>query len=732
MNLLLTLAFALLLQSPIQTSDKQTPIEIQRIPSEVTLDGMPDEPAWQEIQPFPMTVYQPVYGGEMSNRTVIKVAYDDEYLYVAGELFDTNPDGIVANTLYRDRYSGDETFAVILDSYNDNENAKWFFVTPTGVRVDQQVSNDSEGSNSFNRDWNTYWDAATEITDEGWFAEIRIPFSSLGFQEINNEVIMGLITYRWDASRAERHIFPDIAPEWSRGFTKPTQAQKVRFTGIEYQKPFYVTPYLLGGFSQSNFQNIDGNAYQTETDYVTEAGLDIKYPITGNMNLDITLNTDFAQVEADEAQVNLSRTPLFFPEKRQFFQERSDIFDFNLGGNNALFYSRRIGLEQGQQVRILGGARLSGRTGKWDIGILNMQTDKLDDIDLPSENFGIYRAKRNVINQNSHAGTMITNRLGGDGSYNVGAGFDLLYNFIGNHYLDIKTATTFDDRVESDLIEQTLFRVNLLKRTSRGFYYNFSALRSGELYLPDVGFNTRFDYSQIDLELAYGYFSSVDSPIRIINPSLQSTLILRNEDHSVETFQLIQPWQIELKNDTDIQITANLWYEDIRQPLFFSDNAFVEPGNYTFWGVEAEYGMPGSRQLRTSISGRARTFYDGEQYSVKFSPAWNPSRHFELSADAELNYLHFPDRNQSEYLHLFRVRSIAALNTHLSLQVLSQYNHLDKQFGTNARFRYNVSEGHDFWIVYSEISNRDLNRTTPTLPRFENRTMLVKYTYTFY
>lgn len=732
MNLLLTLTFALLLQSPLQITDKNTPINIQRITSEVTLDGIPDEEAWQDIQPFPMTVYQPVYGGEMSNRTVIKVAYDDKYLYVAGELYDSNPDGIVANTLYRDRYSGDETFAIILDSYNDNENAKWFFVTPTGVRVDQQVSNDSEGSNSFNRDWNTYWDAAAQITDEGWFAEIRIPFSSLGFQELNNEVIMGLIAYRWDAGRAERHIFPDIAPEWSRGFTKPTQAQKVRFTEIEYQKPVYITPYLLGGFSQSNFLNVDGNAYQTETDYVTEAGLDIKYPITGNMNLDLTLNTDFAQVEADEAQVNLSRTPLFFPEKRQFFQERSDIFDFNLGGNNALFYSRRIGLEQGQQVRILGGARLAGRTGNWDIGILNMQTDKLNSLDLPSENFGIYRAKRNIINQNSHAGGMITNRLGSDGSYNIGTGFDLLYNFSGSHYLDFKTATTFDDRVESDFIEQSLYRINLLKRTSRGFYYNFSAIRSGSSYLPEVGFNSRFDYSQFDWELGYGHFSPPESTIRIINPTLKGTLILRNEDHSVETFQLEQPWEIEFKNDTNIQITASLWYEDIRQPLYFSDTAFVEPGNYTFWGIEGEYEMPGSRQLRTSVSGQARTFYDGEQYSVEISPAWNPSKHFELSADAELNYLHFSDRDQSEVLHLFRIRSIAALNTHLSLQLLSQYNHLAKQFGTNARFRYNFSEGHDFWIVYSELSNRDLNRISPPLPRYDNRTMLVKYTYTFY
>ena len=732
MLLLLTVFIALLLQSPLQQTNKQTPLNIQRISSAVTIDGIADEPAWEEIKPFPMVVYQPVYRGEQSNETIIKVAYDDQYLYVSGELYDSEPGGIVANTLYRDRYSGDETFAIILDSYNDNENAKWFFVTPTGVRVDQQVSNDSEGGNSFNRDWNTQWDASARISDEGWFAEMRIPFSSLGFQEINDEVIMGLIAYRWDSQRAERHIFPDIAPEWSRGFTKPTQAQKVRFTGIEYKKPIYITPYLLGGFSQENLLNTGSNTYQTGTDYVTEAGLDVRYPITGNLNLDITLNTDFAQVEADEAQINLSRTPLFFPEKRQFFQERADIFDFNLGGNNALFYSRRIGLEQGQQVRILGGARLAGRTGRWDIGVLNMQTDRLGSLDLPSENFGVYRAKRNIINRNSYTGGMITNRIGSDGSYHVGVGVDLLYNFTANHYIDLKTASTFNDSNHSDLIEQSLFRVNFSRRTSRGFYYDISALRSGSFYLPEIGFNPRFNYSQFNLDLSYGHFSQPDSKVRIINPSFNSTLILRNEDRTVETFELEQPWEINFKNNAEIRVTANVWYEDIRFPLFFSDNAFVEAGSYWFWGVEGRYEMPSANALRASFSTRAGTFYDGNQYSVTISPAWNPSRYFELSADAEFNYLNFPARDQSEYLHLFRLRSIAAINTKLSLQLLSQYNHLDKQFGTNARFRYNISEGHDFWIVYSELTNIELNRITPSLPRFNNRTLLVKYTYTFY
>lgn len=225
---------------------------LQRITSPITLDGFPDEVAWQQIEPLPLTMYQPVYRGEMTEYSEIKVAYDDEYFYVSGKLYDKEPDKIIANTIYRDRYSGDETFAIILDTFNDNENARWFFVTPTGVRVDQLISKDSEGEGSINRNWTTYWDAATQITDEGWFVEIRIPFSSLGFQVVNDEVIMGLIAYRWMSRQSERHIFPDIAPNWSRGFTKPSQAQKIRLSGVQYKRPLYITPYVLGGFERMN------------------------------------------------------------------------------------------------------------------------------------------------------------------------------------------------------------------------------------------------------------------------------------------------------------------------------------------------------------------------------------------------------------------------------------------------------------------------------------------------
>lgn len=698
------------------------------------MDGFPDEAAWQSIDPLPLSMYQPVYRGEMTEYSEIKVAYDDEHFYISGKLYDSEPDKIVANTMYRDRYSGDETFAIILDTFNDNENARWFFVTPTGVRVDQLISKDSEGQGSINRNWTTYWDAATQITDEGWFVEIRIPFSSLGFQVVNSEVMMGMITYRWMARQSERHIFPDIAPNWSRGFTKPSQAQKIRLSEVQYNRPLYITPYVLGGFERLNNLITDTQNYVTDTRYTTEAGLDIKYPVSNNMNLDLTLNTDFAQVEADETQVNLSRSPLFFPEKRQFFQERSGIFDFNLGGNNTLFYSRRIGLQQGRPVRIYGGARIAGRSGKWEIGALNMQTESLSELQLPGENFGVYRARRDLINANSYLGGIATTRLGMDGSYNIGIGADFIYNYSGSHYMDLKYAATFDDQFSdsADPFSNSIIRLFLQKQSSRGLFYRFTAKRAGERYNPAMGFESRFNYSMIDARLAYGYYNETDSPIRTVTPTIRYFVTTRNDDYSVESMLIENDWNINFKNNSDFSITANWWFENLKNPLFFSDEVFVEPGDYSFYGVKFNYGMSNAKQLRAEFSGGVNTFYDGSQISFGITPTWNQSRYFEISGGVEFNLVEFPDRDQKEFLNIFRLRSLIALNTKVSLQLLSQYNYLARRLGTNARFRYNFREGNDFWIVYSETSNTHLDRTIPTLPRFNNRVLLVKYTHTLH
>ena len=208
---------------------------------------------------------------------------------------------------------------------------------------------------------------------------------------------MGITLQRKVARKTERLVYPPVPSIANWAFLKPSLAQKIVLEGIHPQKPLYITPYGLSGLGQTFDLNEAGTSYPLENDAKGELGVDLKYGLTNNLTLDLSLNTDFAQVEADDQQVNLTRFSLFFPEKRQFFQERAGVFDFRTGGLSRLFHSRRIGLnDDGEPVRLLGGARLVGRAGRWDVGLLDMQT--ADSEALPSENFGVLRVRRQVFN----------------------------------------------------------------------------------------------------------------------------------------------------------------------------------------------------------------------------------------------------------------------------------------------------------------------------------------------
>ncbi|NND14857.1 MAG: carbohydrate binding family 9 domain-containing protein, partial [Eudoraea sp.] len=350
----------------------------------IILDGIVEEPQWLAIAPLPMIQYEPQAGAPPTERTEIRLGYDNKYFYVSMRAYDSDPNGIRATSLYRDRIAGSDHLEILLDTYNDNETGYIFTTTPTGIRHDLEISNDATGGNIstgswLNRDFNTFWDAESTVTNEGWFTEMRIPFSSLRFQENQGQVIMGISVQRKVARKRERLIFPAIPPITNWAFLRPSLAQKVLFTGIKPTKTIYVTPYLLGGHEMVNELNETGTGYTAEKDLEGQVGGDIKFSITNNVTADFTVNTDFAQAEADDQLVNLTRFSLFFPEKRQFFQERASIFNFKTGGLSRLFFSRRIGLtDDGEQVPIYGGLRLVGRMKTWDIGVLDMQTKSVD------------------------------------------------------------------------------------------------------------------------------------------------------------------------------------------------------------------------------------------------------------------------------------------------------------------------------------------------------------------
>jgi len=722
-------------------ANAQDLVFLQRIEGPIQLDGFSNEPAWESIDPVPLSMYQPISGGTMTERTEIRIGYDDDYLYVSGRMYDSNADGIRGNTLYRDGYSGDDVLAIVLDTFNDNENALWFYTTPRGVRMDYAVSRDANsfggsstfGSGAVNTSWNTFWDVETAQNDEGWFAEMRIPYSSLNFQEKDGRVVMGLITYRLIARKGERHIYPFIPPNWSMGFAKPSQAQKVVLQNVRSKKPIYITPYLTGGSTGLNVLNEDDSAYEFESEFTRQVGLDLKYAITSNLTLDATINTDFAQVEADDQQVNLSRFSLFFPEKRQFFQERAGLFDFSTGQRDRLFHSRQIGINDGETVRILAGGRVVGRVGSWDLGFIDMQTESSGD--LPAENFGILRLRRQVINDQSYAGGMFTSRLAEDGSYNAVYGVDGSFKVGTDDYLDLKWAQTFDD----DIIDSTGFdftgaayaSAQIARRNDIGLSFRSGVSYSGADFNPGIGFVQRNDYTQVSWDVQYGWLSPEEAKLWTHDGSMYGNVYFRNDDGSIESVRAGASWDFKLKSSASARTNANFIVEDLTSELQFPDDISVPEGRYSFVEWETSYNMPSGNLFRGRYQFQVGSFYDGWRYEAGLNPTWNINRFVELGGSYKFTHLEFPDRDQSANIHLVGVQAQIGFNTKVSLNSFVQYNTSAKVVASNARFRYNLSEGNDLWLVYTENLNSDRFRESPALPLSNNRTFLLKYTYTF-
>ncbi len=709
---------------------------LSRTTTPIVLDGVVDAAEWDAIDPLPMTMFSPSFAAPTTERTEVRVAHDDQYLYVSGRMYDSDPSDIRTNTLYRDLYSGDDLLAIVIDSYNDYETAVWFVTNPAGARNDRTVSNDADFSSGMpmNSDWNAHWDVATTETDEGWFAEMRIPFSTLGFQAPDARATMGLISYRFIARKNERQTFPAIDPRWGGlAFAKPSLAQRVELVGVQPSKPLYVTPYTLGGISQIPAllepPEVSAARWQTDDDFTTEVGFDLKYSPTSNLALDLTVNTDFAQVEADDQQINLTRFALFFPEKRQFFQERASTFDFNTGGFvNRLFHSRQIGLDDGQLVRIYGGGRAVGRVGGMDFGFLAMQTAAR--ADRSTETMGVARLSQKILNPYSSVGGMMTSRLGSNSEDNFAYGLDTSLRLTGDEYLTVKWAQTFDEAIdEESAFESGVLFAQWQRRRDDGFSYSGEYTRVGADYLPRLGFQSRTDFEFYGGSAQYKSFRGGESPLRSISLGGETGHFYRNVDGSAESRSVKPKFELEFKGGTEFKAEVSSSYESVADSFSISD-VYLTPGDYWFHGADLNLMLPRSLLFRGDFGASAGSFYDGTRYSLRVNPSWNQSKHLELGAGYEINRLNFSDRGASTTAHLARLRVQVALNTRVQMSTFAQYNSANDLASFNARFRYHFREGTDLWLVFNEGVNTLLdNGLDPRLTRSAGRAFMIKYSH---
>jgi hypothetical protein len=710
------------------------PMAIQRLSAPIVFDGVPRETVWDEIEPLPMALHVPTFLGPLTERTEVRIAHDDRYLYVSGRLYDSDPSDIRTNTFYRDAYSGDDLLAVVIDSYNDYETAVWFVTNPAGARNDRSVSNDAEftGEMPMNSDWNSHWDVATSQNEEGWSAEFRIPFSTLGFQTVGDEVVMGLIVYRFIARKNERQTFPAIDPAWGgMAFAKPSQAQRIVLRNVRQSKPVYVTPYALGGLRQSPVRDEPPGGvpvWTTVSDATREVGLDLRYSPTSNLALDLTVNTDFAQVEADDQQINLTRFPLFFPEKRQFFQERASTFQFGTGGfTDRLFHSRRIGLDAGEIVPIHGGIRAVGRIGGLDFGMLNMQTAAHA---RPTENVGVLRLKQQVLNPYSSVGGMLTSRLASDGRDNIAYGLDAVLRPFADEYVTVKWAQTFDEVVdETSALEAGLVQARWERRRDGGLSYHGEFIRVGGDYTPGLGFQARRDYRYFGGRAQLKRFQGETSAFRSTALSVGTGHYIRTTDGTAESRSVEPRLSFEMKDGTEIQFTGRSTYESVRTD-FTVAGADIVAGDYWFHAADLRFQLPRSNLFRGEFTATAGSFFDGTRVGVALNPAWNPSRFVELGAGYEVNRLAFDDRDQAATAQLVRLKVQLALNTRVFFSTFGQYSNVADLTTFNARFRFHFREGTDLWVVYNEGLNmaRDIGEP-PRLPLSAGRTLLIKYSH---
>jgi hypothetical protein len=706
------------------------PLVATRLTAPIRLDGRVDEAAWLAIEPLRAVMHSPTFGAEPSERTEFRIAHDEDYLYISGVLHDREPDGIRATTLRRDDGSlSNDWFAVTIDGYRDRENALIFGVTPAGVRTDLEAPNDAEGALNFA--WNAFWDAAVTRTETGWSAEIRIPFTSLPYQpDEAGRVVMGITVWRNIARKNEISSWPAIEPLWSNPVAKASQTGDVVIHGLSRRRVAYTTPYLLGGGSRTPNLPVGGTRWSAASEGVGEVGLDVKVGITENLTLDLTLNTDFAQVEADDQAVNLTQFSLFFPERRLFFQERAGVFAFETGDSDRLFYSRRIGLVAGQPARIYGGARIIGRVGDWDVGVLNLQTAAAADA---TQNVGTLRVRRRLHNASSYAGGMLTTLIGPDGRHNVAAGLDLTLNPTGQNFLSVNLAHTWSDEDPSgvELADRVLGRVRLERRGLDGFGMDVAASRVGGRYDPALGFLQRRDFTRFGDAVGWGWRAGQDSRVLRHRLSLSGRSFFRNDDFSLESLEAGPEWALEMKSGRRWSAAARLRDERVTRPFGFG-GATVPEGDYRWMEGRLAYTQPGGALLRGTLSVDGGRFYDGHRVGFSAGPTWSASRHLELNGLYQASRITFDRRPAGEervLIQVARVRARVMLNGALSTAFLAQYTSATDLVTLNARLRYNRREGQDFYLVFNDGLNTERATFEPELPLSAGRTLLVKYSH---
>lgn len=524
--------------------------------------------------------------------------------------------------------------------------------------------------------------------------------------------------------------WPAIPHDWgTNSIYKASLMNEIVLRGLTHTTPVYAAPYILLGESLAHQADPSGWSFVRHRSVRHEPGLDLKYSPATNLTVDVTVNPDFAQVEADEQRVNLTRFSVFFPERRPFFQERASVFEYSLGGNDRIFHSRRIGLVDGAPVRIWGGARAVAHASGWDVGLLSMQTDGSSG--ASSENAGVIRARRRILNEHSTAGAIATMRLGTGGTRNITWGGDALLRLSTRNYVTLNWAESLDAGVgPAARPERGFGRVRWQRRGNFGFGHDVSVARVGERFAPALGFLARNGNWRGVAQLSRGWRAAPASRVLGYFATVEASAHQRLAG-GIESASVNPAWQVETKSGHTLTGGAVHRREDLDRPFRVGPDALVPAGAHRFTQAEVRYGPSRTWAVQVPLSAAVGEFYDGRGVSVSVTPGWDASAHFRLSGAWQWNRIRFEDRGERFEAQLLRLRALVMLDTRISAIAFVQYSTAEDAVGVNLRFRYNPREGNDIYLVYDHSLRTDRRGLDPVPPLTDRRALLFKYSRTF-
>lgn len=661
----------------------------------IKTDGILDEPEWayaKRIDNF--TQREPIEGLPGSECTEVAVLFGETAIYVGIWCYDSKPGKIEAKFLERDfNYQSDDNFEIALSPFNDQRSGYIFTVNPNGARADGQIIS----SEDVNDDWNGVWDAAARRTAEGWFVEVYIPFSTLQFHPGE--------THGWGINfeRNIRHKNEQVRWQgWSRNFSLSNVSQAGTLIGLNHIKAALrgeLKPYVLAGASH---KNADGT-----TELLHKLGGDFNKNLLSTLKLNLTVNTDFAQVEADRVPVNLSRFDVYFPEKREFFLEGAQNYSFSLGNANDLFYSRRIGVSGANELLpIIAGARVFGKAGGTNIGFLSIQTAQKGE--TPSTNYSMIRLRQDVGRQ-SNIGMVVTSTQS-DSVHNLVFGGDIRYEtskFLKNRSIVIY-GSLFGSRT-SGLNGHETIGYRLYVDYPNDLIDNYIGVSQVPRdFIPGIGFLNRSDYRNYVWYFrftprwltSWGIRKWAFRPWGFNIYQTASTGNIESWDNTT------RPIGFATKSGEYFEFNLKQSFDHPRSAFSLSDSIVIPVGKYQMSGYEIQMETFTGRRVFGKVIFYNGRYYGGHIKTLETDLGLNISKHLNLTAQWIFNDVTLPEGKL--HTHEFTGRLLYAFTTKLNVALFAQWNSVEEFIGFNFRVHWIPKIGSDCYFVINQAYNKQL------------------------